>query len=62
MGGGVDAVRIATKVNGVEVRPKDFVLAPFARHLGGNHELLGLTREAELIADHRVLHILLGNG
>ena len=60
--GGVDAVGVAPEVDGVEVGAKDLVLGPLAGHLGGDHQLLGLTGDAELIADHGVLHVLLRDG
>ncbi|SKR11376.1 Uncharacterised protein [Mycobacteroides abscessus subsp. massiliense] len=61
-----DAVGTATEVDDVEVGLHHLVLGPRLRHLGGDHDLLGLTGQAAqagaLRTDHRVLHILLGDG
>ena len=58
---GGDAVRTATEVDGVEIRGKNVVLGPFARHLGGDDKLTQLPVDTALVTDQDVLHVLLSD-
>ena len=59
---GGDAVGVASVVDGVEVGLEDLVLRPLIGHLRRDHQLLALTDQAALVADHGLLHVLLGDG
>ncbi|CAO0832866.1 hypothetical protein SMICM17S_05867 [Streptomyces microflavus] len=62
LGGGLDAVRVAPEVAGVEVALEDLVLALLAVELDGDEELLGLADDGPLLAEVVVLDVLLGDG
>jgi hypothetical protein len=58
--GGLDAVRAAPEVNGVEVALEDLLLGELTLQLQREHRLLDLAGERALLAEVGVLHVLLG--
>ena len=59
---GLDAVRAAAPVDGVQVALEDLVLAQLALELHRDHRLLELSPDGPLSPHVRVLHVLLGDG